>query len=421
MIKLILTVLCLSLGINVENSCYAVDQSSPTLTQEAIFEEECQRIAAYLNNYFAYSEEDLDGGTINETTNTPCAGTETCEIAKQLKNGEKKKIITFLKYKDSQIKDKYIHVFTIGNGLCYFNAIGQRNYPYFEHLAGFRVLSNLIDCYAKRGEEIDLLLTEQPGKVEEIIKSASTLKDSDKARLLSVLKRAVHIAGLLKEFMKELKLPESVYYGLMENNELNQAAVAAKTSLDKVSGFFKGLKPDDFGNAARLMLDTDDDSMLIACAVELLKEILLTITKLKTSQFWFGPATAVPAYINFSEHFGDIAVFYDNAIQDRYDIFPLNKWVKFSGKNTRFNDPTKNTQASYKQIFDAAGASNDFVVDGEEVLRLTECTDQEVESAKHHISIDSAHASRIIPLKYYRRVKEILAGNPDIMVFELEH
>jgi hypothetical protein len=114
----------------------------------------------------------------------------------------------------------------------------------------------------------------------------------------------------------------------------------------------------------------------------------------------------IQAYIDFSKKYGNVAL-YCNYPGSQADGNPLphKKWVKFSGDSTVFKHG-RNTSESYSSA-NAAELKRENVAD---VLEL-EGIDPESfsdEGISHWVSLDDAHASMIIPLKFYPEIKKIL-------------
>jgi hypothetical protein len=176
--------------------------------------------------------------------------------------------------------------------------------------------------------------------------------------------------------------------------------------------------------------DIYEDSQYFGVAARCLEEIAKNIRSLQSSfvkrseqSHYFD---LIQAYIDFSKKYGNVALYCNYPSYDAADNpLPYGKWIKFSGDSTVFEHGA-NTRESYDAyIKEQKSKSTDpeSVSDGkkpESKLKLKGIDHGSFsdEDFSHWVSLDDAHASMIIPLKFYPTIKKMLE---DDNVYVTEH
>lgn len=434
--------------------CCALGKES--LTELEI--KQAQETAIFLSDYFAYTREEINNQSASKSEKEADAlSGQMTFLLERLKESKKRKIVGFiadgipLEVKDPKLKakldafeDNFIRVFTLGNGLCAFHAlgvqktetasgesvIGERTFPYFEIVDKQSRLFNACTSYMDKISMVEPIMTDY--------NEYSKLK----MNLINSLKEAKKAGGTVPAQTKEMKVIDiqnffSVFeavYNFFQREKKNidvlissrnfpfgkipPTDLETKHNMQEIEKVFGELKAHccHINKETLLWLATDclkyimeNDRRTVGYMTLMLRKLIddLSEDKMLTSApvHWPSFATTIPAHIDFSRALHKkVALFYRETDDDS-NVFSLCNWTILD------KDPE-----------DADRVYDRIAYDGKvkfEKLVFAPASEEDLCSATDYILYEANHFSRVIPRKLWKMIKENLPS--DIAVCEMNN
>jgi hypothetical protein len=376
-------------------------------------EAECQRLAHILETYFALTQsewESLKDRIAHNQGVCDATGIEA-DVFNHLKgeSPEKKAIVFF----NTPLEDftstggQYKGVYTRGLNLCYLRAIGDVSSS--KEINELGMLKNFLHLCSSR----DVLRRCCAGSLD--LDSGFFKKIENEG--YDQVKKFIKSLRQIKVIFNECNfLSKKEYYGETDDGRIANTLIKLRTilsELDLMELVNWPLEDDNLG-----WRDGDRMDFMMLCRD--LRDVKIRLSSLESLPDGLSQYTLVPAYVNYSGGAnGKIALFYNRGFDDKDSPFPQRAWTVFNGDKTLFqvgrNDPNL-----YKSMGEKTKDKDHARVDGEYECRLQSLPQLSPEdwSISHHILVDGPHAERLIPLKYYERIKEILRQK-GVMIIEV--
>lgn len=347
------------------------------------------------------------------------------------------------------ISQEYIRVHTEGKGLCYFYALGykpdedvftkdlaMRYARAYQRTVILQGIINLFDNipfrpYVKYSskqiiEKMESSLSLAPKEEKEIIlwKEIQAIIEESREVVKTELygsnsrqgSQFYRVEKLLEALSQKLEdLEENTPYNDWSSKKINDEEISGKEISDLRNCML---------SVAKKCRNMDDP--LESTSFEGAKGGLMPMV-----------TTFIPAYIHFSrERKEKVAVYYNrDDLSGNFYPLPARKWVVFDGGDTKFEAPTSGlpTQSQYKELHDKLEklqnglellSGEDFKkkLDEPSIIRMRGFDTLPLD-VFHHIVLekngDVEHACRLIPLKYYDKIKQIFEEeHPEVLIME---